>query len=274
MKFRNVFQLLGFRGRSKHYGYSERLYQLSDGSEVRYSKWDHPEEVDKKVLQSHVDAFEGLLDKGDFVIDIGSHSGDSTLPMGIAVGPEGLALALEPNPFVYHVLERNARANRKIANIETIFAAASDHEGFMTFEYSDSGFCNGGRHENISVFSHGHAFKLEVFCIDLAKELKSVYCDYLPRLRFIKIDAEGFDLYVAKALLPIIRECRPVMKIEVFKKTTSAYRAELLQLFEDLQYEVFMIDEEPLGRGPKLTESNLSERGHYDILCVPANSTE
>ena len=37
-------------------------------------------------------------------------------------------------------------------------AGASDVEGFVTFEYSDSGYCNGSRHEGMSVLKHGHAW--------------------------------------------------------------------------------------------------------------------
>ncbi len=69
--------------------------------------------------------------------------------MALAVGRSGCVLALEPNPFVYHVLEKNARANRSAANIIPMMAAATEKEGFMQFAYSDSGFCNGGRHEDI-----------------------------------------------------------------------------------------------------------------------------
>lgn len=73
--------------------------------------------------------------------------------MVIATGLKGLTIALEPNPFFYHVLEKNVRANRKIANIQTIMAAAAPKECFMQFEYSDAGFCNGGRPKGISVLN-------------------------------------------------------------------------------------------------------------------------
>lgn len=269
MKLKNLFEILGFRGKAKHYGYEEHECALTHGQKVNYAKWSHPYETAKTIDPGYVDAYKEILSEGDFCIDIGAHTGDSTLPIGLAVGQNGLVLALEPNPYVYHVLERNVRANRGRVNIETILAAASDHDGFLQFEYSDSGYCNGGRHENIPLLAHGHAFKLEVFCLDLAKELRSTYSEYLPRLKFIKTDTEGYDLYVVKGLLPIIREFRPILKVEVFKKTNTDYRRELLNLFTEMDYDVFMIDKEPVYPGPRLTESNLQERSHYDILCAP-----
>ena len=269
MKFRNFFEILGFRGKAKHYGYEEHECALSQGQSVTYARWSHPYEASKTIDPAFVDAYREILSEGDFCIDIGAHTGDSTLPIGLAVGVSGLVLALEPNPYVYHVLERNVRANRDRMTIDTILAAASDHQGFLEFEYSDSGYCNGGRHENIPLLAHGHAFKLEVFCLDLAKELRSTYGEFLPRLKFIKTDTEGYDLYVVKGLLPIIREFRPTLKVEVFKKTSVEYRRELLNLFTGIDYDVFVIDREPIHPGVRLTESNLTERSHYDILCSP-----
>jgi FkbM family methyltransferase len=167
------------------------------------------------------------------------------------------------------VLEKNARANRHIANIITLLAAAGPEQGFLQFEYSDSGFCNGGRHESISAVHHGHAYTLSVFCVDLAAELQTHYQDELGRLKFIKVDAEGFDLYVLRALTEIIESYRPVVKAEVFKKTDKQYRCDLLELFESRQYAVYEIVEEPLKAGPRLTMDNLMRPVTYDIICLP-----
>ena len=59
------------------------------------------------------------------------------------------------------------------------------------------------------------------------------------------------------------------MKAEVFKKTSTDYRRQLLELFDQLDYDVYRMEAEPLTRGPKLTEQNLEEQKHYDILCYP-----
>jgi FkbM family methyltransferase len=170
------------------------------------------------------------------------------------------------------VLEKNARANRKIASIDTLMAAASTQEGFVQFEYSDSGFCNGGRHEDMSILTHGHAFKLDVFCVDLQSELRDVYAEDLPKLKFIKTDTEGYDLYVLQTIGEILKEFRPIIKAEIFKKTDAAYRKNLLNFLEGLGYDVFKVDVEPIHRGERMTESNATEWDHYDIICFPSES--
>ncbi len=236
---------------------------------MHFAKWQHPKENRTEIENAHIDAYRRLLQPGEFCIDIGAHSGDSTLPMAVAVGTSGLALAIEPNPFVYQVLEKNIRLNRHVANIESIMAAAADKESVMTFEYSDPGYCNGGRHENISALRHGHAYDLQVHCIDIEKELRQHYADWLPRLRFVKVDVEGFDLYVVKAMHGILSEFRPIVKVEVFKRTSADYRRQLLEFFEQLDYDVYRMEEEPLTRGPQLTQQNLDGWKHYDVLCFP-----
>ena len=274
MKIKNLFQLLGIRGKPQHFAYEMHDFDLGNGAVVHYAQWLHPRESKKSITVEMVDDYREILKEGDFCIDIGAHTGDSTLPMALAVGKSGCVLALEPNPYVYHVLEKNAKTNTHITNIKTMMAAASTKEGFLEFEYSDSGFCNGGRHENISVLAHGHAFKLEVFCVDIEKELSEDFSDFLPRLKFIKVDVEGFDLYVLRSMINIIKSYRPIVKAEVYKKTDSKYRRERLSFFQNLCYSVHKIEEEPIRSGPRLIEDNLEEWKHYDILCLPNDPTQ
>ncbi len=273
MKIRNVIQFLGFRGKSKHYTYEIHDIDLGDNI-VHFACWSHPHrgEAIKTVTSQMIDAYREILNEGDFCIDIGAQTGDTTVPMAVAAGVNGCTLALEPNPYVYHVLEKNARANSHVANIKTMMAAAGTYEGFMKFEYSDAGFCNGGLHKNIPAIKHGHPFMLEVFCINLEKELREDYPELLSRLKFIKVDAEGYDLYILRSIRDIIKVYRPIIKAEVFKRTDTKYCAELLSFFSELGYLVYKIIDEPIGAGPVLTENNLNEWQHYDILCEPEDS--
>lgn len=269
MKIRNLFEMLGFKGRPRHYPYEVVELNLNRGQRVKYAQWKHPRETLKVINNELIEGYGEFVSEGDFCIDIGAHSGDTTLPMALAAGKSGCVLALEPNPYVYPVLEKVARANSHIANIKTMMAAAGQEEGFMEFEYSDSGFCNGGRHENISSLKHGHMFKLTVFSVDLEKELRTDFSEFLPRLKFLKTDAEGYDLYILRSLEALIREYRPVIKSEVFKKTDLSYRTKLLEFFEEANYGVYKIASEPIARGTKLSRNNLDVGTHYDILALP-----
>ncbi len=268
MKPRNFFQILGFRSKPRHYPYKLSEHVLDVGT-LKYYRWQHPFEREKSIPQDLVDAYRDVIKEGDFCIDIGAHTGDATLPIAVAAGKAGKVLALEPNSYVYHVLEKNVRANRELTNITPILGAATSGEMFIEFEYSDSGFCNGGRHENIPLMKHGHAFKQEVFGVDLEKELKEDFKEWLPKLKFIKIDAEGYDLSILKALANVIDRYRPVIKAEVFSKTSIEYRAEILAFFKDRNYDTFKIEGEPLEKGPELVSENTNDWRRYDLIGFP-----
>lgn len=273
MKLRNVLEFMGLRYKPRHYGYAADSFTIDEGRNVTFAKWQHPrltrEHAPYAFSPDDIAGYAKVIEEGDFCIDIGAHCGDTTLPMGIAAGVSGCVLGLEPNPYVYHVLEKNARANRHLANIRTIMAAAGSEQGFLELEYSDAGFCNGGRHEGISAFRHGHPYKLSVFCIDLQQELRDHYDDELKRLKLIKVDAEGYDLYILQSLLEIIDEYRPMVKAEVFRKTSMQYRLDLFDLFDSRNYDVYKLKAEPLVCGDKLDRGSMTKSAHFDILCYP-----
>jgi FkbM family methyltransferase len=268
MKIRNFFELLGLKASPKRYTYSVNKSVLPS-CEVRYARWLHPREELKDVDWCVVEEYRKLIRPGDFCIDIGAHSGDSTLPIALATGKTGLVLALEPNPYVYHVLEKNVRANTATTNIVSIMAAAAPSEGFLQMEYSDAGFCNGGRHEGISRLRHGHNYKQQVFAINLNDELLTDFAEWLPKLRFIKLDAEGYDLRILLSLKNIIASLRPCIKTEVYKKSDAVYRARLFEFFLHLDYKVFELNGKGLEPSKQLTAAGECRKAHYDILALP-----
>jgi FkbM family methyltransferase len=267
MKIKNIVNKLGIKQKTKRYGYATQQFEYH-GLPVYYSQWLHPKETPKKMVEKEIDELAKYICPGDFCIDIGAHTGDSTLPIALAAGKEGCVLALEPNPYLYHVLEKNVRSNRSTTHIIPLMAAAIEQEGFVTFEYSDSGFCNGGNHKDISFWEHGHAFDLEVFGVNLQHELNTDFKDLLPRLRFIKIDAEGFDLFIIRSILEVIKTYHPVIKAEVFKRTSQAYRDALYDQLSELDYSIYKIDEEPVKKGLLLKKGDMMNWKHFDILCV------
>jgi FkbM family methyltransferase len=268
MKLKSLAEMIGFRKKARNSEYTTRTFPLSGGKTVYFAKRLVNKNCNFTISDEVIDSFREYISEGDFCIDIGASRGDSTLPMAIAAGTTGCALAIEPNRYVYHALERNARSNRHLCNIQSIMAAASDQEGFLTFNYSDPAFINGGEHRGISKLKHGHMYKLEVFAIDLAKELEECYSDWLPKLKFIKVDAEGNDLHILKSLESIIRTYKPALKCEVFKRTSAEYRQELIHFLGDLGYSARRIINEPIEPGPELNPKNMSEFRHFDILAV------
>jgi len=269
MKAREFAGLLGFQSKLRTYGFEICVFDLPGDGRVEYAQWLHPGESRKAISQEVVDELRRFLKPGDVAIDIGAHSGDSTVPIGLAVGNTGCVLALEPNRFVFPVLEKNSQLNTDKTRIVPLMFAATPGDGEFEFEYSDSGLCNGGRHEGISRWRHAHAFKLRVAGKNLETYLKTQVPQLLPKLSFIKVDAEGYDMRILQSLSTVIAECRPFIKAEVYKHTNPVQRDEFFQFFAGHRYAVHRVESDSCYRGQALSGSDMMKWRHFDVFCTP-----
>jgi FkbM family methyltransferase len=269
VKARDFAHLLGWRPKPRTYGAEIRTFNLPVDGPIQYAQWLHPGERPKIIRQEVVDELRRFIRPGDVAIDIGAHTGDSTVPIALAAGPSGRVLALEPNPYVYAVLDRNAGLNAGKTSIIPMNFAATAESGPIEFEYSDAGYCNGGRHEGISRWRHGHAFTLTVQGVNLEHYLDAYLPDLVPRLRFIKVDAEGYDLTVLESLAGLIDRTRPFIRAEVFKLTTPAQRDRLHRFFADRSYDVLQLISETDYRGQRLNAADMTRWAHFDVFAIP-----
>jgi len=269
MKLKALVHLLGLRPKPKTYPFEVRRFDLPKDGRVEYAQWLHPRETAKTITQESVDELRRFVRPGDVAIDIGAHSGDSTVPIALALGPTGLVLALEPNPFVFPVLEKNAQLNADKTRIVPLMFAATPEDGPCDFEYSDAGFCNGGRHDGVSKWRHGHAFPLTVQGRNLPSFLSSQYPQLLPKLAYIKVDAEGYDLTILKTLAGEIAARRPYIKAEMFAHADRQQRERLFQFFIDHRYVVHKVESEGSYQGPRLGAADLMIWRHFDVFGIP-----
>lgn len=119
MKAKELIYALGLRPSAREYPFEIRHYPLPGFGRVDFAQWRHPSALRTPSVpdMAEVAGLQRLLKPGDVAMDIGAHSGDSTLPIALAVGPAGLVLAFEPNPYAFHVLAANAGLNRRLTNI-------------------------------------------------------------------------------------------------------------------------------------------------------------
>ena len=273
VKIRELGHLLGWRPAPRTYGFEIRRFVLPVEGVVEYAQWLHPRETAKSIRQEVVDELRTFIRPGDVAIDVGAHTGDSTIPMALATGPQGCVLALEPNPYVFPVLERNAALNRDKTAIVPLNFAATAVAGEYAFEYSDAGFCNGGRHDGISRWRHGHAFTLTVKGDNLDRYLRRLHPELVNRVRYVKVDAEGADLEVLRSIQPLIEQTRPFIRAEVFKWSSAAQRRALGEFLQTLGYDVRRIADEARYRGPAVTAADLGSSEQFDVFAVPGISS-
>lgn len=258
-----------FKKAIAEFGHEINAFDLPEDGRVEYAQWLHPKERTKAISQAMIDALRVYVRPGDLVIDIGAHTGDTSVPMALAAGVDGCCLALEPNPYVYKVLEVNGTLNREKTNLVTRNYAATDHDGTFTFHYSDAGFCNGGYLSNIRNKRHGHRFALEIQGKNLEHVLREEFSDRLEKLSYIKIDTEGYDRFVIQSLSGILKEFQPVIRTEILKKLTLEERQSQFEALRDAGYACFSYDEASYSKGEPIAEGDLMRWKQFDMLAIP-----
>lgn len=271
MRIKEFFWMLGFKPGLKKYGFSIQKFLLEKEGEINVAEWQHPKCADYIPTQAEVDALRKFLNPGDVCIDIGAHLGDTAIPMGLAVGKEGVVIALEPNSYVFETLKANSMLNMDKYNILPLCFAATPEDSEMVFEYSDPGFCNGGFHENISKWQHGHSFKLKVEGKNLVNYLQLKQENLIDRIRYIKIDAEGFDLTILKSLNYLVEKNRPFIRVEVFKKSNVEYRVNLFQYLKEKGYTIYKFIDSENYVGEELTVNDMMKYLHFDMFAIPVS---
>ncbi|MEQ8209341.1 MAG: FkbM family methyltransferase [Lacipirellulaceae bacterium] len=251
------------------WGSQVSTFELPQEGSVDYAQWLHPYETTKSIDQSEIDGLKQFIRPGDFAIDIGAHTGDTTVPMALAAGKQGCVLALEPNPYVFEILKENAGLNLDKTHIVPQCLAATEHDGNFVFHYSDASFCNGGfrSQQRWPLFRRKHALKVKGRI--LANLLRDEFAGWLPKLAYVKVDAEGYDCAILKSILPILLDTRPVIRTEVFRKLLASERRELFDLLADNGFEVFRYEGGESPQGASISREKLTAEKHFDILAVP-----
>jgi len=252
------------------FGYEVRDFQLAQEGAVQYAQWLHPKDGEKIVTQEQVDAIRQYVTEGDTVIDIGAHSGDTTIPMALAAGASGCAFAFEPNPYVFEVLKKNASLNTEKTNIVPLNLAATEENGEFVFHYSDGGFCNGGFLSRLNR-RHGHHSTLTVQGRVVETLLAGDYPERLARLSLIKVDAEGYDANVLKSMAGLIRKHQPVIICECYKRLGDEERHHLFDVLNEAGYECHRQTESGWRPQEKLERDDMSNWPHFDIIAFPRN---
>lgn len=254
----------------KRYGFHLVKFQLPVDGEVEFAQWEHKDEKPIQLTQPIVDFYRQFVKPGDFVLDIGTHIGDTTVPMALAAGPNGLTIGLEPNPHLFHVIEANAGLNKTKTNIIALPFAATAEDGEYTFASGDVSFNNGGIVGFSSNIKKNIRYTFKVQGRNIERYLNHTYPDMVKKLSLIKIDTEGYDKEIIKTMPNLIKNYKPVIITECFKQLTLAERTELYQLISQHQYDLYFIDEFLTGRHQtKIGPNDLMLRKHFDLIAIP-----
>lgn len=255
----------------KKYGHHIDKLILEDEGEIEFAVWDNPLEKYKTVTQGDVDFYKKFIPKGSMAIDIGTHIGDTTVPMALAVGKEGTTIGFDPNPMVYEILTINAKLNPTKTNIKPFNYAIAVEPGEYYYNSSEATYNNGGI-SKVQDSKHGkYQLENKVTGVKLLDFLKSEFGNSLDQLRFIKIDVEGLDLEILLANKELITTYRPTIVAECFKKLSKEQRFKMFNLFNDMDFELYkMIDFDAKSKFEKISSAeDMRKEKHFDFCAIP-----
>ncbi|HAN70624.1 MAG TPA: hypothetical protein DCQ36_03415 [Actinobacteria bacterium] len=209
-----------------------------------------------------------FVNRGDFVIDVGAHSGDTTLVLAELVGVTGSVLAFDPNPAVLPTLLANAMINDSY-DIEVEGLAVAATSGTVVFTDHSNLMCNGGVLTGLegvgnAVVDRIEALspeRLEVEAVNLVEYLMARKDRFAERrVSFIKTDCEGFDALIVGSLQPILTRDRPALFVEWFEWFNLDETEMLFSTIDSVGYQAY--EPETL---------NLANRSRKvsDLLCLP-----
>ena len=167
---------------------------------------DHGEDRIKKLIvegtvhEPHV--VEVLADHvrpGSAVIDVGAHVGTLTLEMARLAGPEGRVYAFEPVRKLFRELHHNMALNEASNVVPLRYALGKGPPRVVEMEAVDL-----ARESGANIGRGGDPV-----------ELRSLDSFGFRGVSLIKIDVEGFELFVLDGAEETIRRERPVLVVEI-----------------------------------------------------------
>ena len=169
--------------------------------------------------QGEVDKICSIISEGDCIVEVGSNIGTHTVPIAKHVGDTGKVIAFEPQRIMYQILCANIIENN-LTNVWAYNCAVSNEVGIatvpdipLTKEVNFGGVCISEQKDN-----------------DYTVDLKSIDSLDLPRVDFIKIDAEGYEPQVLLGAQKTILRDKPPMLIE-YNPNDRQEINRILQLF-------------------------------------------
>ena len=96
-------------------------------------------------------------------------------------------------------------------------------------------------------------------------------------MSFIKIDTEGYDKEIIKSISRLIDKYKPVIVAESFKYSSEEEKAELFNVINQHDYEIFYFEDFVVNaRIIKLEKSSdlVSWKKTINIYALPANSVK
>jgi FkbM family methyltransferase len=164
-------------------------------------------------------------------VDVGANLGYFTCLAGTKMGNRGSGriIAVEPNPHMISLIRRNIEINWSMAPIVLLEMGASDHEGTVDLVLPRDHLANAA----IAIWGAQDAEAVPV----PVQPLDVVLSD-IANIDLMKIDVEGYELFVLKGARQIIARSRDIRIILEWSKgqlsMTGTLPEDMIALFQEM----------------------------------------
>lgn len=176
------------------------------------------------------------------VYDVGAFTGLLTIFFARSVGPYGLVIAFEPNPYLCKIIRRNTFLN-EFKNVHVIEKAVgkNSEDAVLAFPtwMKGVGSIRDSEVNRISSIAGARTLTVRVASLD-----KLVGSGELPKPDFVKIDTQGFELDVLRGMNNIIYQFKPRLFVEIHA-IGARWKTELEELIHFLLsagYSIFHVE--------------------------------
>jgi len=199
---------------------------------------------------------------GMTAIDIGANYGYYTLLLGALVGETGHVIAIEPNPDAAALLRRSLMANDLSGRttLHEVAAGASDGNE-VSLAVPECRPMNAR-----IVYAPAEAGNDRVAHRRVRQVTVDALAAGLPRIDFVKIDAEGAEERVIEGMLTTLQRHRPSLVLE-FNIERVKEPTRLLRLLSELYGGIGYIDDDGDRAETTLAQLTSQRRGCDWMLC-------
>lgn len=215
--------------------------------------------------ESEVHAFTQIVRAGDVVLEAGANIGTHTVPLSRLAGATGCVHAFEPQGLAHQLLCANLVTNG-CTNTRSYQVALGATGGELCLPDVPPDAMN----------NFGGIGALAASESTVLVPMQTVDMLNLPRLDFLKVDIEGYELELLKGAAQTLARCRPIAFVESANPYTGDCSAALRDHFVALGYRCWHYIT-PLFNARNYDAYPFDEfKGlwSFDLLCVPGEAGE